>query len=327
MQLLHTMFCVGAIISPFVATPFLAEKLSAAREWSTNAPIHTTMPNTWNNVTQVNQSLENETDLVETQLAYGETRIYISYLIASALCFITTVLFVIVCATQGNIYGAQRQLSHEKKQHSLLSRQWKVIFTGMLAVNMALYLIGERGMSQYLMTFLISKHGWSKNKSANGTAVFWIAITLGRLLSVFMVRVVSLSALLLLSHAVLAAGGITLWLSQVFDIQILVWLAIGLIGIGMAPIFAASLSWLSEHITKLTGKMTSMFFLSNSLGSMAFPPLLGYLMETFSTDWFVYFEIIFFVCMNCLNLAIVLCLKTVNRSVQPRSSDYDITAY
>ena len=336
MQLLHSIFCVGAIISPFVTKPFLAEKSSVDIEpgeflFTLNYNMSTsTMDIRGSSDVAVDENGTSSnvvSKLVNTDYEYGHTNIYIFYTITAGIGLITTVAYVIMAASKRNMHTQKKKKVHEKKQYSLLSRKTKVVFTTMLAFNIALYLVGERGMAQFLMTFLISRLNWSKSKGSYATSVFWIAVTLGRLLTAALLRVFSLGTILMTSHIIMLVGGIILWLSVNFNQQGLVWVSIFLIGLGMAPIFGGTITWISQNITKLTGRITSIFFVSNSIGSMSFPVLLGYLMDAVSYDWFIYFQLIVFVSMNCLIVFIFVCYRVINKPTRTTSTQHDVTVY
>ncbi|WAQ93973.1 MF4B1-like protein [Mya arenaria] len=322
MQAVHGVFSVGAILSPFATQPFLAKRL----------PVNVTGPMTSLDVRMVsdvqmtsfidgkgtNYSVFGETTMNSTpnlndssfivssaeeddvlKDLYGETRIYVTYFASTALCMVVASCYIIVTLVYGNIYkrpvNRNDGLMKIKDREYFLSKRLKNIFTVMLAITLALYVMSERSVTNFLMTFVITKLHWSKAQGSYASSTFWITFAAGRLSGIFVVRYLKTTSVILIYFTSLTCAGASFWIAVVYGVDVLTWISIAVIGYGMSGIFASMFSWLSENVRRLTGKIASILFIFLSIGASLYPILVGYLMDHVSIMWFVYLQVMIFI--------------------------------
>lgn len=314
MQTIHGIFSVGAILSPFAAESFLARKIYLPQPTAhERAHAYNIISQEYsNNLTNVSLNMSvSSSDQNEDDFIYGETRIYIPYFISTAISFLAAILYIIVYVSYGSVYTKSIRMNEElmvgKKKEYFLTKKWKVVLTVLLAITLTLYVMAERGFTNFLMTFLITRLNWSKTEGSKASALFWITFALGRLSGIGIVRVLRLSYMILAFFTFLTGGGILLWAAVVYNQKVLVLVAIAVIGYGMSTTFASIFSWLSENVRTLTGKIASILFVFFSTGAMLFPILVGYLMENVSQMWFIYTQLFaFFIMVICFIFILML---------------------
>lgn len=341
MQAIHGIFSVGAIISPFICEPFLARKLplhdlntTLKYERTTTKSLYdnsVSMKNTLMNnsnsddqvvVAELDRSVNDEFDL---QFTYGRTYIYIPYLIATFVCVVAVSLYIILSLLFGNVYEKSTITpvsgnKNVKERKYFLSKRMKILFTVLVALSLATYVMGERCFIGFLMTFIITKVGWSKAQGSQANSTFWIAFAAGRLSGILIVKYLRLSLVILVFFSLITTGAVLLWSAVVYENTPLVWVSIAVVGYGMSVIFASMFSWLSENIRRLTGKMASILFIFLSVGAMLIPILEGYLMDKVSQMWFVYSLLILSIIMTIVFI-IVITLFNILQKMHEKSEE------
>jgi MFS transporter, FHS family, Na+ dependent glucose transporter 1 len=191
----------------------------------------------------------------------------------SALAFIalTPLVFLIESPSIRQITPANPQAIAPRT----LNEFRRLIF--LIALFLFFYVGAEIGFGTWLTTYAQVRLPLEQlNRSYQLTSAFWIAIMVGRLISIplsarfaarrllwFLVGGCFLSLLLIL------IGGSS-W----------VMLLIGsfLLGISMAPIFPLSFA-MAEELLEVNGAISSMLFIGASTGALIFPLILGRLLE------------------------------------------------
>jgi fucose permease len=151
------------------------------------------------------------------------------------------------------------------------------LLTGMVAFFLFLYVGAESGYSGWIDKYALALGHATESTAAYWTSLFWFAFTLGRLLSLpLTVRV---------RPRVILWGG--LFGQLICALLILFWptsssvLTVGIAGTGlsMAAIFPVMLTWAGRRM-KITGFVTSWFFIGSSAGGMFFPWFIGQFFES-----------------------------------------------
>lgn len=326
MQAIHGIFSVGAILSPFAAESFLAKKIILE---ATTAPAHTLAQSevgaqeyTFNNVSAGEVLLDSaygKLNKSETEaFMYGQSRIYVPYFVSTAICSAAAIFYIVVTLIYGSVYTKSIEVNSElvsvRHKEYFLSKKMKILFTLLLALTLTIYVMAERGFTNFLMTFLITELGWNKTEGSNASASFWITFALGRLSGIGIVKVLKLSYMILCFFLLLTMGGATLWVSVTYNQKAFVWVSIAVIGYGMSTTFASIFSWLSENVRRLTGKMASILFIFFSTGAMLFPILVGYLMDHVTQMWFVYTQVIMYFIIVIFFLFILILYRILEKA-------------
>jgi MFS transporter, FHS family, Na+ dependent glucose transporter 1 len=178
----------------------------------------------------------------------------------------------------------------------------------LMVVLFFLYVGVEGGFGGWIFTYVTASNLASDTGAAYINAIFWGALTLGRLLSVPLARKVALSKLLL-ANFILSIGFLGLIL--LFPVHpIMIWISSAGLGMALSSVFPTLLA-LAESRMNITGAVTGYFFLGSSLGSMIVPTLLGQIFEYIGS-----FEIMVALFgLSCLGLIILISVNIVSKKV------------
>jgi MFS transporter, FHS family, Na+ dependent glucose transporter 1 len=148
-----------------------------------------------------------------------------------------------------------------------------------------MYVGAESGTSGWIATYAKATALGNAAFAAYLTSAFWIAITVGRLLSIPLAAHMTPKGVLFIDllGAIASIGLPALWPQS----NLAVWA--GTIGVGlfMASMFPTMISFAERRLT-VTGKVTSWYFVGGSLGGMTLPWLIGQLFESFGPRIMIY---------------------------------------
>jgi fucose permease len=112
--------------------------------------------------------------------------------------------------------------------------------------------------------------------AAGLTSLFWGTFSLGRLVGIPIAARVRPRLILLADLGLITVG--LLILALLPPTPTLAWLGVGVTGLGMASVFATTMTMAGRHIV-INGRTTGLFFIGTSAGAAAFPWLLGQVFE------------------------------------------------
>lgn len=308
---LHFMFSVGAFISPFTAEPFLSNIHDKELIHAVNGSVENITNLSTENVTGVFIKYDhfasvtiNATliDILDT-----ESRIFIPLFISAVVCLISGLSFISVYLYFGQIYSKvhKAKASHDPESEYILTNREQNIMTVMTGIIVTMYIMSERGVTYFLMTFVVDNLSWSKSMGTRVTSLFYITFSIGRLITIFIVERLTPSRCLLINFNIFVISGGILLTAISTHIDALVWVGIATAGVGMSSIFSSVFAWQSTKIRQLTGVVVSGFIVSSSVGSMIQPVIVGHLMQRYTHNWFVYMHVI----LSCfMFLTFCLCL-------------------
>jgi MFS transporter, FHS family, Na+ dependent glucose transporter 1 len=146
------------------------------------------------------------------------------------------------------------------------------LLVGLMMAAFFLFVGAELSFGGWIYTYAVTLELATVTTAGYLTSVFWGALTLGRLLSIPIAARVRPRYLLLAD----VVGGIVslLLLLLVPGVSWVVWVAAFGFGLSMANVYP-TLVLLGRRHLHLTGKITSMFMVGGSLGSMVVPWLIG----------------------------------------------------
>jgi fucose permease len=166
------------------------------------------------------------------------------------------------------------------------------LVVGIISAFMVLYVGAEISFGGWLFTYATTLELANATTAAYLTSLFWGTFTAGRLLGIPIATRLTPQSMIGwdLVGCVLSMVAILLFPNS------LTMLALGSAGLGlsMASIFPSILVY-AERRLKLTGTMTSFFFLGSSTGAMTLPFLIGQLFEKYSpivTMWAILFSLL-----------------------------------
>lgn len=159
-------------------------------------------------------------------------------------------------------------------------------------VFFVLYYAVERSFVSFLPMFVVQHLRWTKADASLLTSVFWTSLAMARFLSIFLVRVVSTVAILTFCCAFFVASLVGMLLVSMVTATAhahwSVWMCVVLSGAASAGIVPTTLSWVEDELLCVTGRTLAVIAVTSSLGSIANPLLLGFLIEHYGALWFWY---------------------------------------
>ncbi|MBN1487430.1 MAG: MFS transporter [Anaerolineae bacterium] len=137
-----------------------------------------------------------------------------------------------------------------------------------------LYVGAEAGYSGWIHTYIVQRNMASETTAAYLNSAFWVALTLGRLLSIPIATRLKPRDILL--YDLLGClGSMALLLLWPTSLPVF-WVGSLALGLFMASIFPTTLA-LAERRIHITSQITGKFFIGSSLGAMGLPWLIGQL--------------------------------------------------
>lgn len=170
----------------------------------------------------------------------------------------------------------------------------------MIMFMMFLFFLAYIGMETtfggLLMTFTVSFMGWTKDKGAMVTAIFWGFLAAGRGFSIFIANCFRPTCMLAVDLSLMLIGSVLLSFGISYHDYIL-WIGTLTLGFGMSSMFPTAVSWVDQHF-KMTGKSTAVLVMGSAVGQMVVPVTTGYFYEYYLKMSLMY---------ACLALSVVLC--------------------
>ncbi len=157
--------------------------------------------------------------------------------------------------------------------------RWLLVF---LIAAMFFFFVGaELSYGGWIYTYALSLGLATITTAGYLTSLFWGALTLGRLVNIPVAARVRPRYMLMADIGGLALSLLLLlfWPASTS----IIWIATFGMGFAMASAFA-TLMGLGEHHIAVTGKITSLFFVGSSLGSMTIPWLIGQFFEPYGAQ-------------------------------------------
>ncbi len=150
------------------------------------------------------------------------------------------------------------------------------LLTGLTILFLFVYVGVELSFSGWIYTYAVAQTGFTPAQAAYLNSGFWGAFTLGRLISIPLTARLRPRHLLLgeLLLAILCVGLMLLWPTS----PTVLWIGVCGTGLAIASIFPVTLTWAGRHM-RITGQITSWFFIGASIGAMFFPWFIGQFFE------------------------------------------------
>jgi len=158
-----------------------------------------------------------------------------------------------------------------------------LLLPGLLALFFFLHVAAESSLGGWLYTYAFTK--WLADSVSAGylASAFWGSFTFGRLVSIFLALKISARVQLGsgVAGALLSAAVLLLWP----DSRAALWIGALSFGFSLAGLFPGSITLASECL-HMSGRITGVFLVGSSLGSMALPWLIGQFFESVGPEVF-----------------------------------------
>lgn len=329
MQAVHFAFSIGALVSPIATGPFLYRKINTCRE----VPVYLRdqgYVNDLQNFQQENISLQMNTRFdsgssklmnnnqltnvshANTCSGYHFNNVQFAFLISAIISLSASIGFIYIFLKLDFDFPKE---NHNPKEEVKMGQTcppkvnfpFKILFLALLAVLVACESVVEESFPSFFMAFGIHYLNWTTQTNVIAVSVFWAAFGFGRFFGILVVSCCNSTTMLTIYLISLVFAFLGFLLSTYFMFIPLIWLLLAVIGFSMSVIFPTVLTWTTEHVAHVSGKVSGMFMTAASLGGMIFPPLIGNLMEYLHPMWYAYvltitigFALLMFVIANFL---------------------------
>ncbi|XP_052695012.1 uncharacterized protein LOC128173369 [Crassostrea angulata] len=245
------------------------------------------------------------------QAVTNMSRVQMAYLIIGAMLLVNGFLFCgLYCydryktdlSVYEDSYQGQDRFGNPCKRYMIMS----MMFLFFLA-----YIGMETTFGGLLMTFTVNFMGWTKDKGAIVTAIFWGSLAAGRGFSIFIANCFRPSCMLAVDISLMLIGSVLLSFGISYYSSIL-WIGTLTLGFGMSSMFPTAVSWVDQHF-KMTGKSTAVLVMGSAMGQMVVPVTTGYFYEYHLKMSLMY---------ACLSLSVLLSILFVlMQFIASRGSD------
>lgn len=150
------------------------------------------------------------------------------------------------------------------------------LLVALLSLFFLLYVAAEVSFTGWISTYAVELHLYTIDQAAYLVSAFWGAIMVGRLVGMPLASRLRPRAILLADLLVCigSVSCIVVWPQS----YVALWAGTVGLGLGMASIFPTALAFAQRRMA-LSGKITSLFLVGSSLGSITLPWLVGQLFE------------------------------------------------
>lgn len=142
----------------------------------------------------------------------------------------------------------------------------------LLVLTFMIYIGAEISMNGWIYTYTITLFPADMEQAGYILSAFWLCMTIGRIVSMFLVRKLAPRKLLIINFMG-AAGGVLL-IVLFSDYLTAIWIGTMAAGVSMGSIFPLLLTF-GENAVGLTGKISGIIFAGTSIGGMIFPFING----------------------------------------------------
>ena len=173
----------------------------------------------------------------------------------------------------------EKRLTEYKTPMALTMRQPRVWLSVLLFF---LYVGGEVSLGTWVFSLLTESRGISTQAAGLWAGSFWGTFTIGRILAGLYAQRLGIHALVHGGLTLALLGALLLWWHP-FELANL--LAVGLIGVAIAPIFPAMMSGTSQRVgAHFAANTIGMQMAATGLGAATIPSLIGVLARQFSLE-------------------------------------------
>ena len=172
---------------------------------------------------------------------------------------------------------SQPEVSLEKDQTAGHTTRADYTLLALTGLFLFFYVGSEVSFGGWYFTYVFSQGFTSETVAAYMNSAFWLSFTIGRLLSIWVAFKVPQKKVLPVAISGSLLSILILFIQPLSTA--LLWICPIALGFFMAPIYPSAFSWTSQSI-RISGKLTGILFLGDSLGAMILPWLAGRLIDS-----------------------------------------------
>ncbi|XP_022252238.1 uncharacterized protein LOC106468196 isoform X2 [Limulus polyphemus] len=191
-----------------------------------------------------------------------------AYAILSIYVLIVAVVFLVFLCLNPREPRSRQEEELDKSHH--VSKVFIISVVGLLSVFLCLYVGIQVAVGQLLQRFAIKEElQLSKYRGSFLTYLYWGSFALARGVSIgIAARVKTLH--MLFGDLIVCLVASVLLVAGANKLEALLWVGIVVLGLGMASVLPAAISWVERYI-HVTNKMAATFILGAALGEMVIP--------------------------------------------------------
>ena len=182
----------------------------------------------------------------------------------------------------------------ETKEGASQPEKTNYLLVLLYAMILFLYVGGEIGFGNWIFTYVTETGVATIAQGDTLTSIFWGALTVGRLLSIMLVKKLNPLQMLTLNFSGWVAGMVLILIFP--NSSTILWIGTIILGFFMSSIFPMIFA-IAERTVVFTGKVSGLIYVGNSLGGMIPPFMMGKLFDTVNPIWIMYLEM--FCALGC----------------------------
>ena len=145
---------------------------------------------------------------------------------------------------------------------------------------------GERISATFIRAFVIDYYGFSVDDGSYINTIFWISFSVGRFAGVFAASWISICIL-----TCIEAGGVLLSVICMMlfsgETSMTLWILILPLRFFTGPLYPSGMGWANYHV-EMTGFGITILTIRESLGTLTYLKLLGYLYDNYGPKTYLY---------------------------------------
>ncbi len=179
----------------------------------------------------------------------------------------------------------------EKSVPMKQSRCYRFLLLSLLFVFMLFYVGIEVAFGSFIFTVAVKGElQFSKQKAAFLASVFWGTFAFTRLFSVILAVVKTPASWMMTGNITGSVIAATIMLAFPHN-AIAIWIGSAVLGVSFASIYPTTMTWFAQNM-EVTGKATAVLITGGTLGDIALPAAVGFLVGHVSPDALIYFTFI-----------------------------------
>ena len=274
---IHFAFALGAFVAPIIAEPFLCNKSSSIEMDKTLGTMKTEQSQIQNSSIDNSACFQNQ---------YTISGMHILYPIVGVTALLSSFGYLVYAIKhiQEDKDGKkisvlkQEKVEHMDKKEIECLDKTQVMYRRTVVIILLAFLFTYVGLEimfgTYIATFAVeSELHLSRQEAALVNAAFWGSFALMRFASIFIAFRINSLYQLMFSFTMCGLGITTLVIAAEKSVYLL-YICSGVMGTGMASIWACGILWLKQHI-RVTNRIGSLLIVAGSLGGNSFLIMMG----------------------------------------------------
>ncbi|ELT94168.1 hypothetical protein CAPTEDRAFT_214144 [Capitella teleta] len=292
-QGLHLTISIGSAFSAILAKFFLQPTIresSAANE--NNSSYNTSVFNS-----SSTESFTTNDDIMYPYLAI-------------ALYHLVIAVIVLYYFANDNFTVIKRKYSH--KRATKTNAKPSVLLALLFGVPMFCFGGFEVAFSGLLLSFVTEEVAWTNEAGALLTAVFWVSMAIGRMISTILAKFFKPRGILAVNSLALFTTFLLMSFAYRYH-HLVMWMSTCVVGLTLAPIVANTLSQANSYIG-VYAWVTAMHMCCLYTGVISIPALTAYIYKTYTAGGFLYVG----VGITALSVAAYVAIEIIFRCSPPK---------